>query len=97
MLKKILAFTFIFFVSFISYAEIKEITILHTNDLHSHLLPHIETWISDSREVGGFANLATLIKQEKADNPNTVYIDSGDYFSGPYVSTLTKGKAVINP
>jgi len=96
MLKKILAFTFIFFVSFISYAEIKEITILHTNDLHSHLLPHIETWISDSREVGGFANLATLIKQEKADNPNTVYIDSGDYFSGPYVSTLTKGKAVIN-
>ena len=96
MLKKIVAFTFIFFVSFVSYAEIKEITILHTNDLHSHLLPHIETWISDSREVGGFANLATLIKQEKADNPNTVYIDSGDYFSGPYVSTLTKGKAVIN-
>ena len=96
MLKKIIAFGLVFFVSFFSYAEIKEITILHTNDLHSHLLPHIETWISDSREVGGFANLATLVKQHKLSNPNTLYIDAGDYFSGPYVSTLTKGKAVIN-
>ena len=46
--------------------------------------------------MGGFANLATLVKKEKAANSDTIYIDSGDYFSGPYVSTLTKGKAVIN-
>ena len=95
MIKRILSF-FTLFLSFLSHAEIKELTILHTNDLHSHLFPHIETWISETREVGGFANLATLVKREKAANSDTIYIDSGDYFSGPYVSTLTKGKAVIN-
>ena len=51
--------------------------------------------MSEDRLVGGFANIATLVKHEKAANPNTIYIDSGDYFSGPYVSTLTEGAAVI--
>ena len=67
MIKKILSFSALF-LSFLSNAEIKELPILHTNDLHSHLFPHIETWISDTREVGGFANLATLVKKEKAAN-----------------------------
>ena len=96
MIKKTLISSYFVFLSLFSFAEIREINILHTNDLHSHLFPHIETWISDTREVGGFANLATLVKQEKESNPNTIYIDAGDYFSGPYVSTLTKGRAVIN-
>ena len=39
--------------------------------------------------------MATLVKQEKASNPNNILIDAGDYFSGPYISTLTKGEAVI--
>tara|TARA_B100000959_G_scaffold205479_1_gene215386 strand:+ start:246 stop:1778 length:1533 start_codon:yes stop_codon:yes gene_type:complete len=96
MIKKTLISSYFVFLSLFSFTEIREINILHTNDLHSHLFPHIETWISDTREVGGFANLATLVKQEKESNPNTIYIDAGDYFSGPYVSTLTKGRAVIN-
>jgi 5'-nucleotidase/UDP-sugar diphosphatase len=75
--------------------DIKELTILYTNDLHSHLVPHIEGWMSKDRPVGGFANIATLVKEEKAKNPETIYIDAGDYFSGPYVSTLTEGAAVI--
>ena len=76
-------------------SEIKELNFLYTNDLHAHLQPHIEQWISKTRPVGGFANLATLIKEEKSANPNTLYIDAGDYFSGPYISTLTEGEAVI--
>jgi len=44
-------------------ADIKELTILYTNDLHSHLLPHKESWMSEDRLVGGFANIATLVKQ----------------------------------
>ena len=68
---------------------------MHTNDLHAHLFPRIAPWISESRKIGGFANLATLVKQEKASNPNNILIDAGDYFSGPYISTLTKGEAVI--
>ena len=95
MLKKTLISTFIFFLSFQSLTEVKELTILHTNDLHAHLFPRIAPWISESRKIGGFANLATLVKQEKQLNPSAILIDAGDYFSGPYVSTLTEGEAVI--
>ena len=77
-------------------SEIRQLNFLYTNDLHAHLQPHIEQWISKTRPVGGFANLATLIKEEKSANPNTLYIDAGDYFSGPYISTLTEGEAVID-
>ena len=54
-----------FFLSFQITSEVKELTILHTNDLHAHLFPRIAPWISESRKIGGFANLATLVKQEK--------------------------------
>lgn len=36
-----------------------------------------------------------MVKQEKAKNSATV-LDAGDYFTGPYISSLTKGKAIID-
>ncbi|MEZ5422733.1 MAG: bifunctional UDP-sugar hydrolase/5'-nucleotidase [Pyrinomonadaceae bacterium] len=79
-----------------SFAQTKRLTVLYTNDLHSHLDPLIVPWVSATRKVGGFANIATLVKQEKAANPNTVYFDAGDFFAGPYMSSLTKGEAIID-
>ena len=95
MIKKTIPCIFLLLISFISHAEIKSMSILYTNDLHSHLLPSIQTRISETRPVGGFANIATLVREKKLSDPDTIYIDSGDYFSGPYVSTLTEGEAVI--
>ena len=95
MIKKTIPCIFLLLISFISHAEIKSMSILYTNDLHSHLLPSIQTRISETRPVGGFANIATLVREKKLSDPDTIYIDSGDYFSGPYVSTLTNGAAVI--
>ena len=43
-----------------------------------------------------FANISTLVKQEKAKNKATFYFDAGDYFTGPYISSLTKGEAIID-
>ncbi len=74
----------------------KKITILYTNDLHSHVEPLKVPWISHTRLLGGFANIATLVKKEKASNANTLYLDAGDYFCGPYISSLTKGEAIID-
>ena len=74
----------------------KKFTLLYTNDLHAHLEPHNVKWIHETRSVGGFANIATLVKKEKASNPHTLYVDAGDYFTGPYISSLTKGEAVID-
>ncbi len=77
-------------------AQTKKLTILYSNDLHSHLEPHRVPWVSETRLVGGFANFATLVKKEKAMNQNTLYFDAGDFFTGPYISSLTKGEAVID-
>lgn len=82
--------------SFSAFAQERSLTILYTNDLHSHLEPHIVPWISKTRKVGGFANIATLVKKEKAANSHSVYFDAGDFFTGPYISSLTKGAAVID-
>ncbi|MBX4298518.1 metallophosphoesterase, partial [Mycobacterium tuberculosis] len=54
-------------------------------------------WIADGkRDIGGWANITTMVKQEKAKNNATWFFDAGDYFTGPYISSLTKGKAIID-
>ena len=76
-------------------AEIKSLTILYTNDMHAHLFPRLEGEGTSTRKLGGFANLATLVRGLKEESANTIYLDAGDYFSGPYIGPLTKGQAVI--
>lgn len=59
----------------------KHITILHTNDVHSH----IEAFgPNDPRNanMGGIARRATLIGQIRNENPNTLLLDAGDIFQG---------------
>ena len=98
MIKRILAYLVLILLGLVTFAngQDRKLTILYSNDLHSHLEPQIVPWVSDKHLVGGFANIATLVKREKAANPNTVYFDAGDFFTGPYISSLTKGEAVIN-
>ncbi len=79
-----------------TFAQEKKLNVLYTNDLHAHFEPHIVPWVSKTRKVGGFVNIATLVKREKKANDHTVYFDAGDSFSGPYHSFLTKGEAVID-
>lgn len=87
-------------IQFVAVAELpaqeKQLTVLYSNDLHGHLDPHRVPWVSQTRLVGGFANIATIVKREKAANPNTLFFDAGDYFTGPYISSLTKGEAIID-
>ena len=78
------------------FAQDKKLTILYSNDLHAHLEPQIVPWVDKTRLVGGFANITTLVKREKALNNHTVYLDAGDFFTGPYISSLTKGEAIID-
>ena len=74
----------------------RDVTILYTNDLHAHLVPYKLPYVDKNRAIGGFANIATYVKQQKRLNPATFYFDAGDYFTGPYLSSLTKGRAVID-
>ncbi|QJP35827.1 bifunctional metallophosphatase/5'-nucleotidase [Nonlabens sp. Ci31] len=60
----------------------KKITILHTNDTHSHIEP-ISGGRNDGR--GGVARRAALINTVRKENPNTLLLDCGDIFQGtPY-------------
>lgn len=48
------------------WACAKDVTIIYTNDLHAHVEPYKVPWIADGkRDIGGWANITTLVKQEK--------------------------------
>lgn len=70
--------------SFDTEPEIKKLTILHTNDVHSHIDPFA---LDDPKwpNMGGTARRATLIEKIRQEEPNVLLLDAGDVFQGtPY-------------
>ncbi|WP_054557832.1 metallophosphatase [Croceitalea dokdonensis] len=62
----------------------KKITILHTNDVHSHIDPFPSDHARYAN-LGGLARRANLVTQLRRENPNTLLFDAGDIFQGtPY-------------
>lgn len=62
----------------------KKITILHTNDVHSHI-EAFEATHSKYPNRGGVARRYAYINMVKKENPNTLVLDAGDSFQGtPY-------------
>jgi 2',3'-cyclic-nucleotide 2'-phosphodiesterase (5'-nucleotidase family) len=64
--------------------DVRPLTILHSNDLHAHLLP-------DDQGMGGFAYLATAVREERAHSAASLYLNAGDLVQGTPVSTLYQG------
>jgi 2',3'-cyclic-nucleotide 2'-phosphodiesterase (5'-nucleotidase family) len=65
-------------------AQVRPLTILHTNDLHAHLTP-------DEQGGGGFARLTTVVRQERARCAACLFMNAGDLVQGTPVSTLFHG------
>lgn len=60
------------------------ISILHTNDMHSHIEPFSGTSPRYDGK-GGLARISALINDIRSRNPNTLVLDAGDSFQGtPY-------------
>lgn len=74
----------------------KKLTILHTNDTHSCILP-MNPNLADTTVAGrgGFVRRITMLKEERAKEPNLLYIDSGDFFQGSSYYTMFKGDVEI--
>ncbi|WP_449539580.1 bifunctional metallophosphatase/5'-nucleotidase [Ferdinandcohnia sp. Marseille-Q9671] len=73
------------------------ITILETSDVHGNICP-INYGSNESSELG-LAKIATVIKQERSRNKNTIVIDNGDLIQGtPLTYHFIRSKSQkINP
>ena len=83
------------------FAEEKLLTIIHTNDLHSHLLgfsPNIDYTplrTGDDQTVGGWARIAAVIKSEKTTRANpTLVLDAGDFLMGSLFHMVAREEAL---
>jgi 5'-nucleotidase / UDP-sugar diphosphatase len=77
-----------------------DLTILHTNDIHGHMLPFAYTEEGRGKlerpSVGGAARRATLIKRLKASIRNPVMlVDAGDVFTRGPLTNAYEGVADV--
>ncbi len=70
------------------------ITILHTNDVHSHIDPFPKDH-SKYPNQGGFARRSALIKQIRNNEDHVLLLDSGDIFQGTPYFNFYKGELDI--
>lgn len=71
------------------------LTIIHTNDIHGHMLPEKVSAGDRSFETGGIAALGAYIEQIRKDAAgHSLLLDAGDVFQGTYISNENHGKAM---
>lgn len=71
----------------------KKVDVIFTHDTHSHLNSFTTIVDGEKSEVGGFARIKTVIDEKKADNPNTLVLDGGDFSMGTLVQTVYESEA----
>lgn len=70
-----------------AFAEVRSLTILHTNDLHARIS-------STDNKTGGFAYVAAAIRRERAGCIDCMVLNAGDLVQGTPVSTIFHGLPV---
>src|SRR6266404_937535 len=70
------------------------ISILHTTDLHGHILPTAD--YNGNPNYGGLARCAAQIRRWRRQNSNSILIDVGDVYQGTDVSLRNKGELMID-
>jgi len=70
------------------------ISILHTTDLHGHILPTAD--YNGNPNYGGLARCAAQIRRWRRQNTNSILIDVGDVYQGTDVSLRNKGELMID-
>jgi len=63
------------------------VTIVHVNDIHGY--------VSETEEAIGFAKISGFFQQTKEENPNTIFLDAGDCFSGSAYTTIDQGESIV--
>ena len=85
----------LFFVAQDGVAQ-KTLTILHTNDTHSCIMPLnknlADTMLADR---GGFLRRIAMLREERQKDPDLLYFDSGDFSQGSSYYTMFQGDVEI--
>lgn len=99
-MKKIISFVLISLlvlsITFIDYGfakSEKEVSILFTHDMHSHLEPDKYNEDGTIKERGGFAKIKTLRDETLKKYPQTLLLDGGDFAMGTPFQTIFREKA----
>lgn len=71
----------------------KTLDVVFTHDTHSHLNSFSTVIDGEATEVGGFARIKTVIDEQKAENPDTLVVDGGDFSMGTLVQTVYEDEA----
>lgn len=69
------------------------VDIVFTHDTHSHLNTFTTMVDGLETELGGFARMNTLIEAQRAQNPDTLVIDGGDFSIGTLIQTVFETQA----
>ena len=77
-------------------AQDKQLVILHTNDTHSTIMP-LNPNLADKNVAGrgGFIRRMEFLKEQRAEHPDLLYFDSGDFSQGSSYYTLFKGDVEV--
>ncbi|MHB1142318.1 MAG: bifunctional metallophosphatase/5'-nucleotidase [Sulfuricaulis sp.] len=75
----------------------KTVTLMQFQDMHGHLAPHAEIFPDERKDPnsGGIAKVATLIRQVRASNPNSLLLAVGDTTHGSAETTFSLGDAIM--
>jgi len=73
--------------------EAKKVDIMFLHDTHSHLNAFTTVEGDESVTMGGFARIKTLINEQKAENPDTLLLDAGDFSMGTLVQVVYEEEA----
>ena len=74
----------------------KRLTVLHTNDTHSCIMP-LNPNLSDTTIAGrgGFLRRVAMIKEERQKDPSLLLFDSGDFSQGSSYYTMYQGDVEV--
>lgn len=73
--------------------EQKKIDVMFLHDTHSHLKEFATVEDGETQVLGGFAKIKTLINKQKAENPDTLLLDAGDFSMGTLIQVVFEEEA----